>query len=307
MSRWHIGIDAGGTHCRSLIADSSGKIMGYGKGGPANTRLGADQVLKSLLECLNNTLENSGLDQSIFSHAYLCIGIAGFSRSLIVESLIQSSVFQTFQKVVFSSDAYIAHLGAHRENDGGTVIVGTGSIGIATIKGNIRQFGGLGFPHSDLGGGAHIGLLALQHALASHRDMIADDTLDASILSVTNVDTRNITDFLASLEPTDYANLAPIVAHHAKIKEPTAVEILNKSAGHIDDICRLLVKSGIDQICLVGGLSTTLEPLIDKQHRKKLAKPQGNALQGALLIVRHHAGHNETNTLPDLENQTIQR
>ncbi len=44
-----LGVDGGGTHCRARLADSEGRALGEGTGGPANARLGSSLVMQSIL------------------------------------------------------------------------------------------------------------------------------------------------------------------------------------------------------------------------------------------------------------------
>ena len=39
-----LGIDAGGTSSKSRLTDEQGNVLGSGKGGPANTRIGLDAL-----------------------------------------------------------------------------------------------------------------------------------------------------------------------------------------------------------------------------------------------------------------------
>src|SRR3984893_11225393 len=72
------------------------------------------------------------------------------------------NVTHPLQDVVFASDANVACLGAHRGRDGGIVVLGTGSIGFASVKGRELRIGGYGFPISDEGSGADVGLQAVR-------------------------------------------------------------------------------------------------------------------------------------------------
>src|SRR5436190_1059620 len=70
--------------------------------------------------------------------------------------------------VCYVNDATIACLGAHGGYDGGVVLVGTGSVALAIVNGREIRIGGYGFPISDEGSGAALGLAALRLALKAH-------------------------------------------------------------------------------------------------------------------------------------------
>ena len=73
----------------------------------------------------------------------------------------------------------IACLGAHGGRDGGIVIAGTGSVGLAMVNGREFRIGGYGFPISDEGSGAEIGLHAIRLALRAHDKRITASRADA--------------------------------------------------------------------------------------------------------------------------------
>ncbi|WP_368856164.1 BadF/BadG/BcrA/BcrD ATPase family protein, partial [Klebsiella pneumoniae] len=70
-----------------------------------------------------------------------------------------------FASIAFTSDGVAACLGAHSGADGAIVIAGTGSIGLGFAEGRDLRVGGYGFPISDEGSGADLGLKAVQLAL----------------------------------------------------------------------------------------------------------------------------------------------
>src|SRR5258708_36722199 len=109
---------------------------------------------------------DAGLMPTALSHLIAGVGLAGIDRKGAREALM--SVTHPFQDVVFASDANVACLGAHRGRDGGIVVLGTGSIGFATAKGRELRIGGYGFPISDEGSGADLGLQAVRLALCAH-------------------------------------------------------------------------------------------------------------------------------------------
>src|SRR3546814_20233862 len=70
-----------------------------------------------------------------------------------------------FANVQLTSDSIIANLGAHMGGDGAILILGTGSVGLLTRGEDSLSIGAYGFPISDQGSGAALGLCAISHAL----------------------------------------------------------------------------------------------------------------------------------------------
>ena len=63
----YIGIDGGGSHCRALLQDSKGKILGEGWGGPANPVNDAELAKQSILEACNQALAIDAARASLVS------------------------------------------------------------------------------------------------------------------------------------------------------------------------------------------------------------------------------------------------
>ena len=57
-----LGVDGGGTQCRARLCDGSGTALGEGKAGPANTRLGLDNCMRSVLDATDQCLAEAKLN-----------------------------------------------------------------------------------------------------------------------------------------------------------------------------------------------------------------------------------------------------
>src|SRR5262249_52653068 len=152
------GVDGGGTGCRARIEDTEGRVLGTGIAGPATLRLGGERALAALEKACRAALADAGLGGHARRAPHAGAGLAGIGRKGIDEQLAVRP--HTFRSIVYAHDATTACLGAHADRDGGIVIVGTGSIGFALVGGREVRVGGYGFPISDEGSGADLGLHA---------------------------------------------------------------------------------------------------------------------------------------------------
>ena len=91
------------------------------------------------------------LDQRSLQRAYAGLGLAGAGIQSACDRL--RSKLSIFGSIVLDTDAYVAWLGAHRAADGGIVILGTGSCGLAIINRQRISVGGYGAEISDEAGG----------------------------------------------------------------------------------------------------------------------------------------------------------
>src|SRR3954449_12170214 len=176
---FYLGIDAGGTRTTARLVSDSGETLGIGEGGPANTRIGLDNALQEVERACAQAIETAGLSVEEAGSIRAGLGIAGLNRRGALEAL-QAHSFP-FASIAFASDAAIACLGAHAGEDGGVVIVGTGSIGFAWVAGEAVIVGGYGFPISDEGSGADLGRRAIQETLWARDRRIAHSPMTRAI------------------------------------------------------------------------------------------------------------------------------
>ena len=191
-----------------------------------------------------------------------------------------------FQSTIIHNDAYIANLGAHSGQDGGVVIVGTGSIAIGRVEGVDVRAGGYGFPISDEGSGAYIGLQAIRITLRASDGRISHSELTQDLFQKYNCQTHEIVSWMDKAKAADYAALAPIVLQAAEKGDRHGRLITRHAANHIDVMVRSLYNAGVPRCALLGGLAASIEPWLAPDIRTELVTPEGDALDGALLLAR---------------------
>ena len=216
------------------------------------------------------------------------VGIAGIRRKGIQEQF--AALAHPFASLRFMSDGLIACLGAHGGKDGGIVIVGTGSIGIARVKGHDLSVGGYGFPISDEGSGADLGLRAIRLAMRA-----LDGRAEASQLTARNSqrfhdDPFEVVAWMDRATATDYANLAPLVLRYADQGDPLGRQIAQAGAEKINGLVSALVERGAPRVALIGGLASAIEAWLTPDVRRCLSPPEGDAISGAIILAREDDG-----------------
>src|SRR5262245_43927707 len=163
-----VGVDGGGTGCRARLENAEGCLLGTGIAGPAALRIGVDRALAEVEKACRAALEEAGLKPDALGSVHAAVGLAGVGRKGALEELVARPY--PFRSVVYAHDATIACIGAHGSHggNGGIVIVGTGSVGFAIVGGSEIRLGGYGFPISDEGSGADLGLHAIRLALRAY-------------------------------------------------------------------------------------------------------------------------------------------
>lgn len=282
-----LGVDGGGTGCRARLADGAGAILGEGTSGPANIRVGLQESLRSVLDAASQCLSQAGVSYDDATIA--CLALAGASEPAEAAAAHAASAHR-FRRLIVTTDAHAACVGAHGGRDGGVVIVGTGSIGWAVHGRRSHRVGGWGFPVSDEGGGAWLGCEAVRQSLWAHDGRAAWTPLLRSVSAEFGCDPHAIVRWMGGAKPRDFARLAPLVVRHAASvdanADPAAAAIMRRAAAHIDAIAERLVAHGAARLALMGGLAAAVEPWLPGTTRARLVPPAGDALDGALRIAR---------------------
>jgi glucosamine kinase len=281
-----LGVDGGGTRCRARLADSAGRTLGEGMAGPANIRIGLDESLRSVLDAAEQCLKQAGVKW--VDPIVACLALAGASEPAEAAAA-RAACRDRFHRVLVTTDAHAACVGAHRGEDGGVIIVGTGTIGWAVHGGQSHRVGGWGFPVSDEGSGAWLGCEAARRTLWAHDRRTAWTPLLREVSAEFASDPHAIVRWMGSARPRDFAGLAPLVLDHAARKDPAACEIIRAAAGHIDALAARLAEHGVAHVALMGGLAAGIAPWLAPATRARLVAPAGDALDGALRLARKMA------------------
>lgn len=278
-----LGVDGGGTRCRARVCNLSGDVIGEGLAGPANARLGPEEAVSSVLRAVSDCFIASRLALGSKPIA-ACLALAGAAEPSTLAALKAHSY--PFDAVVLTTDSHAACVGAHGGADGGVIICGTGSIGEALLGGRHHRVGGWGFPISDEGSGAWLGLELLRKVLWAFDGRVGWTTLLSAAFQRFDSDPHAIVRWMGSAKPRDYASLAPLVIEHANGHDDMACELLGRSARHVDLLARRLRALGANRLALTGGLAESLHPWLGAETRCWLVPPKGDALSGAIELAR---------------------
>jgi len=280
----YLGIDGGGSRCRARIEDGNGKLLGEGISGPATTRIGVEKAWRSIMEASETAAAQAGLKREDFSRLRAGIGLAGLGRRGAEAAL--KRIAHPFASVNFISDGMAACLGAHSGADGAIVVAGTGSVGVGLVDGREIRLAGYGFPISDEGSGADIGLQVIRLALRAADRRGEMSPLLSEVLGAFDHDPYQAVAWSEEARATDYAALAPLVLRHANQGDPIGRRIVERAADAIGDLLDLFLARGIDRLSLVGGLSEAITPWLTPDLRSRLKQPDADAVAGALLVAR---------------------
>jgi len=284
MTDLFLGVDAGGSHCRVRVTDAEGRVLGNAEGGPANTRMGIGPLHERLLSVTGEALRAAGIPEQRWHEVAAGMGIAGIRRPGMSTAI--AGLDFPFAGIALDSDAAIANLGAHNGADGAILVLGTGSIGFGQVRGERFTVGGYGFPISDEGSGAALGLSAVRHALRALDGRTKRTPLSKEITERFEHDTTRVIAWMDQAVPADYASLAPLVMDYAERGDEIALSIVEDAVLHVERFIATIFARGAPRLALVGGLSTRLRPWLRVRTAERLSEPLGDPVSGALLLAR---------------------
>ena len=283
MTQFFLGVDAGGSHCRCRLVDRTGQVLATAQAGPANAGLGLDALYATLRRVTEDAVRVAGLDAAQVAGVRAAMGIAGISRPG-VRTALEGFAFP-FASTVFDTDAVIANLGAHGGGDGAILIIGTGSIAQVRVGGQSFRIGGYGFPISDEGSGAALGLSAMRHALRALDGRTRATPLSTAVTERFGHDTARAIAWMDQATPRDYGSFAPLVMDYAEADDAIARSIVEDAAGHIERFIETIYERGAPRCALLGGLSAKMRPWLRARTVARLSEPLGDALSGALYLA----------------------
>jgi glucosamine kinase len=294
--RLFIGIDGGATHCRARIADDSGNVLGSatfkGSANISSARKPAS-VMRAILRALRSAARQARLAEADWKRAPAGLGLAGGDVTAARDELARLFGAEGyFSASDIRTDAYVTWLGAFHGEDGAILILGTGSCGLAVVKGREKNVSGYGPQVSDEASSQWLGRMALRRSLWALDGRIGRTPLADEILRRFHGKPEEIIIFAKEAAASDFGRLAPLVFEHADKRDPLAVALVNEAAADAERMIVRLLELGAPSVYLHGGLVKPLLPWLRAGVRKRLQLPadvEGIALDGAILLAQRAA------------------
>lgn len=277
----YLGIDGGGSKCRVVLVTADNQLLGEGLGGPANPLRGMKVATDSILTATQQALTAAGMTFNDMSRLIVGAGLAGVNMPQYFKLF--SEWKHPFAEFHLTSDLHIACIGAHDGADGAVIIAGTGSCGLADVKGQLLDIGGHGFPYGDNGSGAWFGMQLVHQVLLS-KDQLTAPTLLCDLLAeaIGASATLDIVSHFMHATPTIYARYAPLVFAAAEQGDIAALKVVQQGAAFINQIALKLFELQPPRFSMIGGLAYKLVPYLDaavqQQITPALAAPEFGAI-----------------------------
>lgn len=304
MSTYFLGVDGGQSSTTAMIGDVTGRVIGYGRGGPCNhvkTGDGRKKFLGAMDACLRAAFVQAGLDAGVVRFRAACLGFSGGPADK--EALLQEML--RADQMLVTHDGLIALSGATAGAPGIITIAGTGQFCFGrNAAGETARAGGWGFSFGDEGGGYDLTRQALRAALRMEEGWGPQTSLRARLLDATGTKTAN--ELLHRFYTDEYprqriASFSRLVDQAALEGDAVAHDLLRQAARQLAMYTaavrqRLFQEREPVAVAYIGGvfrsdlLRERFRELVELAEGCHLAPPVYGPAAGALLEAYRMAG-----------------
>lgn len=291
--RWRVAVDGGGTNTRLRLVDRDGR-QAEGRAGPSALGQGAEAAWAAIAAALAEAAGHAGLPTPAWQDCALGLGLSGANSPPLRDAFLRAA--PAGAHLVLANDSDTALLGAHGGRPGVLLIAGTGSIGqVLRADGSRAQVGGWGWVNGDEGSGAWLGLAAMRHAQRAFDGREPAGPLALQLWQRVRTDTglsdgaEALLAWCAEAGQQRYATLAPAVFER-EADDATAARLIAQAIRELEQLARALDPGGQLPLALCGSIAERLAPRIfhgeaDEALRRRIVSPQGDAMDGALLLL----------------------
>jgi N-acetylglucosamine kinase-like BadF-type ATPase len=299
-----IGVDAGGSHTRVLVASADGARVAFAAAGGGNpTSCGLPATVRSLVSGLEAAL----LDMDIGAIGHAVLGVAGAGPRMAELHAAIGDVWRAtglrcpFQVV---SDLEAAFAAGTSAEDGVVLVSGTGAAAAAIRSARVVHFvDGNGWLLGDDGSGFWLGRESLRASLAHIDGRGRPTVLTESVLRALGVGSpagvaadqlatvRRLKEVVYSRPPVVLAELAPLVSTAAVGGDRVAAEIVERAAALLISTAEAALRAepgAVNGIVLAGGVLLAPGPLsaaVCSGLRDRFGLPPAIATEGAAGAV----------------------
>lgn len=285
-----VGVDAGGTTSRAVIATTAGEILGRATAGPGNPLAEGPRAAAAIGAAIESALFRR--DPSAVVAATL--GIAGTSvtsNPMIIDAFAAMWAHAGLTcPMTVVGDAVTAFSAGTPAADGAVLIAGTGAIA-AEIRAHTitRTVDGHGWLLGDEGGGRWIGLQAVRAAVREWSAPLARRV--AAHVGAGTAD--ELIHWAQGLPLAAIGALTPIVCSSARSGDPTAQRIIADAVGNL--LRTLDALAPASPIVLAGGLLVGDTPVRDgvltalTERGTTVGTADDPAAAAAWLAARRHS------------------
>lgn len=297
-----LGVDAGGTRTRALLADADGAVRGYGETGTGNWQaIGAPAAGEAVRSAVLAALQGAGVEPARVRGAFFAMaGVRTAEERAVMAA--QFSPLGLTSGFALGGDLEAAHAGAFAGGPGVVVIAGTGSAAWGkNAAGHSWQAGGWGWLVDDAGGGYWLAIRGLAAACEA-----ADERGPSTVLGARAVEffgVAGLRELLRELH-AGRRDRAAVAAFASEVRAAAArgdevaaslvhvagEELLRLAVAVRDRVAPGAIGTGFP-VAVTGGLEMgpVLAPLAERAGFA-VAKPWGDPVFGSVLLAVRAGG-----------------
>ncbi len=303
---YFIGIDAGGTKTRCVLADET-KVLGRAECGSIKLmRVGEAEATRRLRNLLEETAVAAGVGLDEVTRS--CVGIGGFSIPAVRAWCHTQMKAMVTGDVEVCGDEEIALDAAFQGGPGILVVSGTGSIFIGrSADGTMYPVGGWGPVLADEGSGWWIGLEAVRAGFWA-KDRGIETNLLTEVQRFWGLNSLGEVVERGNDRPgPDFAALVPMVVRCAEGGDEMARAVLERAGADLAELITLVAvkmmetsgeSDGPIGVAYVGSIlehvalvrQTMIAALAESAPQTRVLEGAVNSLEGALWRARTAAG-----------------
>ncbi len=304
MSNHFIGVDAGGTQTRALLATETGEIIGVGRAAGANSWSSGTSVSDAITTALRAAVSESD-PASVAGGAIAIAGGGAYSPEVsaeIDESWRALGLSGSPELVLDVVAAYAAGTTAPR---GLVLAAGTGAISAVIDRGQVlRRAGGHGWMVGDEGSAVWLGRKGTQAALRALDGRGPKTVLSTMICEALHIDEADAVSTASGIvaavygrPPAQIGQLAPLVIGACEHDDPVAQGLVESAANHLTDTAAAAMGHELPPVIVLAGTLLTHAAPIRRLVREGLTElwpaapivetSSGEAGAVALAITRH--------------------
>ncbi|HEV7914464.1 MAG TPA: BadF/BadG/BcrA/BcrD ATPase family protein [Albitalea sp.] len=284
MVEFLVGVDGGGTSTQALVARRGGPVFGQGEAGPSALGQGIAPAWQQIELAIRRAFADGGVAAPSWDRCALGAGLSGVSNRPWRDEFVARNI--GFATLIAETDSFTMLLGAHGGKPGAIVAAGTGSMGeVLRADGSRFCVGGWGFPVSDEGSGAWLGLRAVRLAQCAMDGRINAGPLSRHVWATCGADRDTLQAWCDHAGQFAYAQLARAVFDH-EATDPAAAQLLTRAVNALDAIALALDPHGGLPLAVCGSIGRRLAERLSPAVRSRLVDAAEGPAAGALTLIR---------------------
>jgi glucosamine kinase len=229
-----LGVDAGGTASRAVLAADDGTVVGHGAAGPGNPTSAGPAAASAIGTAVREALGDH-------DPARVTAAVAGLAGvAVLADPVIAAAFAHEWHRrgltcpVTVVGDAVTAFAAGTAAPSGSVLIAGTGAVAARIDQWQVSGTAdGLGWLLGDEGSGLWLGLQAVRAVARSWPPPTADGLAARLAAHAGAATCDDLVHWAASRPPAAFATLAPLVCASAAAGDPLAVRLTDEAGARL--------------------------------------------------------------------------